>query len=285
MALTSTSIENIQIDYGMVYIDYGEATERQLGPTRGGATLKITKEMHDIEFDGMKGKSKTMQVIDSINCSLSVANLDCRMDNLALAMPWITYGSDVLTAEVTNVGALASADYLTNIVVFAKLVGGEYKKITLYAPINESDFELTAAPKAEGTVGLEFYAHWDPTSDTADLFVIEDVSTLGTDTTPPTLIFVPLNAATGISITANLTATFNEAVKSADITEGNFVLSTAGAAVAGALSYNTGTYVVTFDPTASLTNSTIYTWVVANVRDLAGNEMVTGITEFTTVAS
>jgi hypothetical protein len=285
MALTSTQIANIPIDYGMVYIDFGEATERQLGPTKGGATLKITKELRDIEYDGSRGKSKQMQVIDSINCSLVVASLDCRMDNLALAMPWITYSSDELTADPGDVGAIASGDYFTNIVVFAKLVGGEYKKITLYNPMNESDFEFSAAPKAEGMVSFEFFAHWDPTSDTQDLFKIEDVSTLGTDTTPPTLTFSPLNGATDVAVDANLTATFSEAIKSADVKAGNFVLSTGGTAVAGSLAYNSSTYVVTFNPTADLSNSTIYTWVVANVRDTAGNTMVTAITEFTTVAS
>ena len=284
MALTTTQIENIPIDYGLVYIDFGEVTERFLGPTKGGSTLKITKEIRDIEFDGSKGKSKRMQVVDKIDCSLVVASLDCQMDNLAKAMPWITYSSSILTAETSNVGVLEAGDYFTNIVVFVKLVGGGYKKITLYNPMNESDFEFAAAPKAEGMVSFEFYAHWDPTDDDADLFKIEDVETLGSDTTDPTCTLSPANSATGVAVDANITATFSEAIKSGDVTSDNFVLSKAGVVVAGSLTYNSSTYVVTLNPTSDMDASTEYVMSVTNVRDLAGNKVAPTIAIFTTTS-
>ena len=63
MNLTQEQIENIQIDYGIVYVNYGEVGEAQLAPTRGGGTVTITKNIRDIEFDGRKGKTKGMQVV------------------------------------------------------------------------------------------------------------------------------------------------------------------------------------------------------------------------------
>lgn len=62
--------------------------------------------------------------------------------------------------------------------MFAKVVGGGYKKITLYNAMSEADFTLTAAPKSEGEMPLEVYAHWDPMDDTQPLYEIEDVDAI-----------------------------------------------------------------------------------------------------------
>ena len=80
MKLTKEQIENIQIDYGLVYINYGETEERQLAP-RGGTF--ITKNIREIEYDGGRARLKGMQVVDEINAMLSVPLLCASMDNLA----------------------------------------------------------------------------------------------------------------------------------------------------------------------------------------------------------
>lgn len=174
MTLTSAQIEAIQIDYGIVYANFGEVGETILGPSRGGASFDVKAVYRDIEYDGMKGKSKGMQVIDEINATLSVTLINTSIDTLAMAMPYATLAASVLTCGVAAVGVVPDADYLTNVVMFAKLVSGEYKKITLYNALNEKDFSLAAKPKGEGEVALEISAHWDPTDDTANLYRIED---------------------------------------------------------------------------------------------------------------
>ena len=186
MALTKEQIENIQIDYGIVFVNYGEEDEKQLAPTRGGGTFTVTKNIREIEYDGRKGKTKGMQVVDEVNAMLSVPLLNTSMENLALAMPWATYSDGKLSAESGNLGAIQDGAYLSNITMFAKVIGGGYKKITLYNAMTENDFSLAAAPKAEGVVTLEIHAHWDATDDTKDLFKIEDVESIekGGETCP-----------------------------------------------------------------------------------------------------
>ena len=178
MKLTQEQIENIQIDYGIVFVNYGEVDEKQLAPTRGGGTFTVTKNIREIEFDGRKGKTKGAQVVDEINAMLSVPLLNTSMENLALAMPWATYSDGKLSAESGNLGVIQDSAYLSNITMFAKVVGGGYKKITLYEAMTENDFSLAAAPKAEGVVTLEVHAHWDAKNDDADLYDIEDVESI-----------------------------------------------------------------------------------------------------------
>lgn len=282
--LTQQQIENIQIDYGMVYVNFGEVGERLLGPTRGGGEFTVSKNVRDIEFDGSRGKSKGMQVVDEVNAMLTAANLDTSMDELALAMPYATYSGGVISCKSSNVGVIPNSAYLSNVTMFAKVVGGGYKKIVLYNAMSESDFTLNAAPKAEGSVSLEIYAHWDPLDDTKDLYDVQDTPTLGADTTKPTVSTVPVDADTGIGVSTNLTAEFSEDIKQGDIDSNYFILIKAsdGSIIAGDLSYIAGTKTATFNPTSDLEAATDYIWMISNVKDLAGNKMDPVVVNFTT---
>jgi hypothetical protein len=284
MKLTQAQVDNVQIDYGIIYINYGVAGERKLAPTRGGGEFTAKAKIRDIEFDGMKGKTKGMQVIEDIAATLSVSILDTSMDNIALAMPFADYTGGIVTAKDANIGVIANSAYLSNVTLFCKTTSGNYKKITLYNAMNEGEFKLAAKPKGEGEIKLDIEAHWDAVDDTANLYTIEDVASIGGDTTPPTVITVPADAATAVVVSANLTATFSEDVKAADINANNFILLKAsdGSIVAGALSYVAATKVATFDPTANLTAATPYIWLISNVRDIAGNRMVPVVINFTT---
>lgn len=105
------------------------------------------------------------------------------------------------------------------------------------------------------------------------------------DSTAPTLTVVPLEAAIGVVITANVVWTFDEAIQSGLVTGANFmVLDDTLAIVAGALSIDATNMIVTFNPTASLDAATVYTaMVTTNVKDLAGNAIAAAsITTFTT---
>lgn len=289
LSITQTQLENVQVDYGIVFANYGVAGERKLGPTRGGGSFKVTATLRDIEYDGGNGKSKGMQVVEDIIATLSVVTLDTSIETLAIAMPYATYDSaaGTITAKSSNIGGIQDGSYLENVTMFAKLMNGQYKKITLYNAMSESDFELAATPKGEAEVSLELTAHWDAFDDTKDLFKIEDVvgiGGLGGDIVAPTAVTVPVDAAVAVVVTSNLTATFNEDIKATDVTANNFILIKAadGTIVAGALTYVSTTKVVTFDPTASLTAVTPYIWTIANVRDTAGNKMDPLVVNFTT---
>lgn len=287
MALTQQQVENIQIDHGLVFVNYGETDQKQLGPTRGGGEFVVTKNIRDIEFDERKGKTKGIQVVDSIDAQLTVTHLDASLETLQLAMPYakldelgkkISCGADAL-------GVIPDEAYLKNITMFAKVIGGNYKKITLYNAMSEADFTLTAAPKGEGEMPLEVYAHWDAYDDTALLYEIEDVPSIATgDVEPPTVVTVPADEAASVEVTSSLTATFSEDIQERDISDSNFTLikATDGTVVDGALSYSSATKTATFTPAVALDASTAYIWMIANIRDKAGNKMAKTVVNFTT---
>jgi len=89
----------------------------------------------------------------------------------------------------------------------------------------------------------------------------------------------PSNAATGIPLNMVITATFNEEMNPATITQASFYLTggeKASVPVQGTLSYNGATATLSFVPTSPLTSNTTYTGTVkSSVKDLKGNALQT----------
>lgn len=184
MGITKTQIEDIQIDYGIIYTNYGETDAKKLGPVRGGGEFSVDSAIRDIGFDESKGKTMGMQVVDSINALLKVTVLDSSIGTLALAMPYATLTGDgtttpySLTCGTESVGTVIDDSYLKNVTMFAKTVKGEYRKITLYNALVENKFDLKAQAKKEGEIALEFNAHWDATETITDLYKIETIASI-----------------------------------------------------------------------------------------------------------
>jgi hypothetical protein len=113
-------------------------------------------------------------------------------------------------------------------------------------------------------------------------------TTIGPDLTPPTEALVtPASGASGVSTSAALAVTFNEALDPATATGTNFILRDASnATVPAVVTYSASTLTVTVTPTSALSNSAQYTAVVrAGVKDLAGNATTSDFTwSFTTAA-
>src|SRR6185436_16399986 len=105
----------------------------------------------------------------------------------------------------------------------------------------------------------------------------------GTGTTAPTVSStVPVNGASGVPSSANIAASFSEAMDSLTINTATFTLKQGSTAVAGTVSYAGVT--ATFDPSSALAPSTTYTaTVTTGIRDLAGTALATAVSwSFTT---
>lgn len=110
------------------------------------------------------------------------------------------------------------------------------------------------------------------------------------DTTPPTIKrLTPASGASGVSRTANVTATFSEPMAPASIGTGTVELRGPNGVVAATVTYNTSKRMAVLNPTATLAASTTYTATVKGgtggprVTDVAGNALAASRTwSFTT---
>ena len=185
--LTKQQIESIQVDESLIFLDYGEETERFLAPTRGGGEFAATVTVRDIEFDGRHGKTAGTQVIEEQGASIKVTTLCMSQENLALAIPSCTIADDTgKTIKNPKTGVIPLSAYLKNVTMFAKLISGKYKKITIYNPMHETGFTAKAVQKAEGELALEILAHYLHTDLDGDLWKVEEISEMPTtDTVAP----------------------------------------------------------------------------------------------------
>lgn len=181
--LTTAQIESIQIDEGVIVINEGETDERGLAPCRGGGEFNATAQIRDIEFDGRHGKTAGAQTIEEQAASLKVTTIGLTQENLAMAIPNATVDSaSGHNSAVTNpkTGYIPVSNYLKNVVMYCKTLGGKYKKITIYRPMHEGGMGFKAVQKAEGELALEFQAHYAHTDLDGDLWKVEELSALPT---------------------------------------------------------------------------------------------------------
>lgn len=177
--LTKQQIESIQIDEGLIILDYGEQSELALAPTRGGGEFNATVTIRDIEFDGKHGKTAGAQVIEEQSASLKVTTLCMTQENLALAIPGcVVANANGKAIENPECGLIPESAYLKNVTMFAKLIGGTFKKITIYHPLHESGLNFKAVQKTEGELALELTAHYtlDDLEGKGKLWKVEDIS-------------------------------------------------------------------------------------------------------------
>ena len=177
VSFTENDVKKVQIDEGIVVVDLGETSELILGPTRGGVELTATPSIRDIEFDGRRGKTKGLQVTDGEDVTLKVAVLCCSQENLALAIPGATVGTEDKKITPGNFGVIPSTAYLKNIAIITKTIDGAFKILKIKNPMHEGAFGFKANSKSENEHNLEMIGHYDYTNLDEKIWGIEESST------------------------------------------------------------------------------------------------------------
>lgn len=97
-------------------------------------------------------------------------------ENLALAIPTCTIAADDgKTIKNPPTGVIGADKYLKNVTMFAKTIGGKYKKIAIYNAMHETGFNVKAVQKAEGELALEFLAHYKHSDLDCDLWAVTEI--------------------------------------------------------------------------------------------------------------
>lgn len=273
-SLTQAQVNKIQIDEGLIFIDYGTANERKLAPTRGGGEFTATMTIRDIEFDGRVGKTAGTQVIESQEAVLKVNSLCCSQKELQFALPGcrVTGTGDAAVIKNAKAGVLSAAVgssvYCTNVVMFAKLLDGKFKKITIFSPMNEGALGIKAVQKAENELALEIYAHYGIGDLNGDLYQIEEVSAADVEAalsslTIGELILSPSFSSGTLEYTAATTNASDKITAAATASAATVVIKngsttvTSGSAASWAAGENTVTVTVT-----NGSNTRVYTVIV-----------------------
>ncbi len=240
---------------------------------------------------GVKFRTSEAGLITGVRFYKGGANTGTHVGSL-----WSTSG--VRLASVTFANETASGWQQANFSAPVAVTAGTTYVASYYSPngryaINSNYFTsattrgpLTAlANGTDGGNGVYRYASgggFPTTSFNNSNYWVDVVFSPTTDTTKPVITAQsPTPGATGVTLGAVVSATFNEPVQPATIA---VTLSGPGGAVAGAAQYDAATRAVTFTPAAALSASTQYSATISGAKDVAGNTMDPVTWSFTTQA-
>ena len=162
--VTKEQVENIQLDHGILFKNYGLPTQEFVAPLRGGTNFKVERTYRNIEFDGAKGKTKGLTTLDDENATLTAKTLNASLESFADKLPGAKITRDEETKKITKIeasemGILPDNAYIENVTVFGQKISGEFVKITITNAMDENGLEFAAVQKAEGEIELAYAAH------------------------------------------------------------------------------------------------------------------------------
>ena len=137
------------------------AGTKLLGATRGGGTFVITRDVREVEADGMRAKFVGSEIVDSGDAYMSTTLIEITPDH----MQKVIGNADIDTSSANHTVmtvrlAIDESDYINNIVWVGDTNEG-FMAIELLNGLNTADVTFTWADKNEGTVTCEFHAHQD----------------------------------------------------------------------------------------------------------------------------
>ncbi|MEO7991845.1 MAG: Ig-like domain-containing protein, partial [Chryseolinea sp.] len=152
-----------------------------------------------------------------------------------------------------------------------KITDASGTNIPFDATINGSDDQVTIDPTSVLPGNTVIYVAIAGVEDSNNNLISPDPASITFttgDTQPPTLTFSPFNTETNVSVSTNLTITFNEAIRNLDnsaisaanlLTLVNFKLTNAGGADVPFVASIDGTNkIVTIDPSSNLAGNQVY---------------------------
>lgn len=170
---TADTAKNLLLDAGAFFVNFDVevdmfdtaiAAGKLIGATRGGGQFEAKPEIRSIEIDGVKGKAKGLQVIDSWGVKMTASVLEVTKDGLARALT----ASEVTTSANNKYDVIKAKnyidleDYIENITFIGKKSGTvEPVIIQIYNAINTSGLSLQTKDKDEAVIAMEFEGHYD----------------------------------------------------------------------------------------------------------------------------
>jgi hypothetical protein len=262
--LTTQQIENIMLDTGVVYLNYGEAGERILAPTRGGNTFTVEQDVRVIERDGALGKEKGLRRVVTENAMLTVRLLDFSLDNLKLALAGSTVSGQVVTSTLN--GSINASEYFKNVTWIGTDMAGKNKVIKLFNALADNGLNIDATDKDESVLEVVFAGHRDPQDNTEPLYTIENVANLAPNLSAlvvTTATLSPAFSATTYEYGSNVSnavasVTVTPTSATADEIKVNGVTVASGVA-SGAITLSTGVNVITVTVIKAGNSNNVYT--------------------------
>lgn len=169
---TKNTPEHLLLNAGAYFKNYDKATDtfetavaagKLIGATRGGGEFSAVPAVRQIEVDGVSGRAKGLETIDSWDVYLKATILEVSKESIVLALCAANVDGetdnkyDIITAK----DEIELTDYIDNITWIGTISGSnEPVIITVYNALNTDGLKLTTQDKNEATIAATFYGHY-----------------------------------------------------------------------------------------------------------------------------
>ncbi|MBC3796433.1 chitobiase/beta-hexosaminidase C-terminal domain-containing protein [Acetobacterium tundrae] len=176
---------------GVDTYDSARTGGKLLGATQGGGEFKAVADIRNVEIDGLPGKGKGTEIIDSWDVSLAMTFIETTPETLALSLG----AADIDTTSngtydiIQGRNGFDDSDYIDNITYIGTLTGSvEPIIIQVFNALSTDGLDIKVEDKKEGAIPVTVYGHYEDNGD-------------GSLDAPPFKIYYPKgsNAATPVA--------------------------------------------------------------------------------------
>ena len=145
--------------------DFGSAVTagKLIGATKGGGEFSAVPEIRQIEVDGVAGRAKGLETIDSWDIYLKANVLEVKEATIqsGLAASSVDTSTNTDYDIITASNNIEVSDYIDNITWVGTLSGSDKPVIIqIFNALNTDGLKFSTTDKAEATISLTFYAHY-----------------------------------------------------------------------------------------------------------------------------
>ena len=150
-------------DVGTDDFDSAVAAGKLIGATKGGGEFSAVPEIRQIEVDGVAGRAKGLETIDSWDIYLKANVLEVKEATIqsGLAASSVDTSTNTDYDIITASNNLEVSNYIDNITWVGTLSGSDKPVIIqIFNALNTDGLKFSTTDKAEATISLTFYAHY-----------------------------------------------------------------------------------------------------------------------------
>ena len=169
---TTETAKSLLLNAGAYFKNFDVSTDdfdsavtagKLIGATKGGGEFSAVPEIRQIEVDGVAGRAKGLETIDSWDIYLKANVLEVKEATIQSGLAASSVDSTT-NAEYDIIMAsnnLEVSDYIDNITWVGTLSGSNKPVIIqIFNALNTEGLKFSTTDKAEATIYLTFYAHY-----------------------------------------------------------------------------------------------------------------------------
>lgn len=169
---TTETAKSLLLNAGAYFKNYDVNTDdfdsavtagKLIGATKGGGEFSAVPEIRQIEVDGVAGRAKGLETIDSWDIYIKANVLEVKEATIqsGLAASSVDTSTNTNYDIITASNNLEVSDYIDNITWVGTLSGSNKPVIIqIFNALNTEGLKFSTTDKAEATISLTFYAHY-----------------------------------------------------------------------------------------------------------------------------